>query len=919
MESVDIEHYWTPADKFILNTIEKYGSLAMRTPRIQSPFDLVSWDDIKEDNITKFKLTKYVKDFYVDYLSKHTIMDHDDFFETIHGHFDAGDYSDVNKKKLPPAYKPIINEKTLMSHPPILGHWLDQSGFIGDEDRNNEKEKTRNEYMSLFKANKYNRPTTRNQLYPTFEGFVITTITKYKDLCNNCEFKFPQRKIFTLNETIDFNEYNGRFDKYKIDGIETIDESPLKFLLEGGGYRYKIVKKSDDKAHCSSYKFTEDNNYLNYKGNDYDVTLPIAPIIHILGEDTFTSNDVRQGFLYTDIRDAYHMNFDLTAQFNLEYDKNNCKYFSPDVYGDTESTLSSGGISKLASCMASDAHRIVSGSKIKKDVYGDKDDYSTKNIVKIRNYRNNEIKTKESGRLREDHRAIERKNVKEEPYWRSEENDPLLDDKLSEALSEIVKHDDKIWKRLPLYNENNFPIIGRNESCYESFSEYMKYNKVLSEIMYKSNNNYFWFMYGCLPTNNISYEDLYISTNYGSVLNKNISLTNLSNRDRKVVFDSPNSKVPPESAKDEFIRLNGLMIKFLGLIYSMNNTDIKGHEKIKTYYICNTSRNVKCSEVEYHLLDQPYRKITSSKYIKPEKTDQEKEIEERKRFTITPTDSDIFTARNIVSKLASKTPLGPLDFQFLKSSGLLKDSAMSWYDHLKPEFDKNKPEYKLLIDHLNENIKIITDFTMVPKKDLSDFTPPSDIVNLSNKLRFITQKEYDNLPRPRINSYDRDNLRSIIRIILDPSTTVVSKNMLKFLESTGIIDNITKDEKLIDELPYVKKGEGAKSSKHYMVDMNNPNYLKIQTELKNNSNFEDREQFDEKVTSFKRVTNVDGYKNDTGEPYTNEYPDAKKKGDGKGGGGNQQQKQQQNQQQGSKRGGGRRNRQRGGGGGGAGQ
>ena len=112
MMSQSDEQYWTPVDKFILNVLEKYESLAMLTPRIQTPYDLMTWDEIKFDNVKKFKYIRDIKTFYKDFLEKNTVMDFGDF---------------IGPGSL--AYDPKVDEETLMSHPPVFGHWLEESGF----------------------------------------------------------------------------------------------------------------------------------------------------------------------------------------------------------------------------------------------------------------------------------------------------------------------------------------------------------------------------------------------------------------------------------------------------------------------------------------------------------------------------------------------------------------------------------------------------------------------------------------------------------------------------------------------------------------------------------------------------------------------------------------------------------------------
>lgn len=311
MTTNEIHEYWTPVDSFILKVVEAYGSLAMLGPRIQSPFDLIQSSDIN-DTARKFRFTRYLKNFYIQFLKRNNLMS----FKIP----TPRDMSEANPIDGRDSFVEADNlsDVSLMRHPPMIGHWMKESGLLLPEDMKLQKERTYAEYKILFDLRK-GRNGTRKHLYPSFEGLLVTRSElawSRDDGGRKCVFENLTSTIFALDENVIFNSSTGEFNIFEAQQIY--------------GYGF-----SDDNEEDSGKPEPAETINTAYMTKDRSRDTPLS----IFNDRTFTEADVDQGFFNTDIMYAYHMGFDLNASYEFTYPKE-CEVMPKGIRNRKYNTLS---------------------------------------------------------------------------------------------------------------------------------------------------------------------------------------------------------------------------------------------------------------------------------------------------------------------------------------------------------------------------------------------------------------------------------------------------------------------------------------------------------------------------------------------------------------------------------------------------
>lgn len=807
MLSSDRKEYWTPVDEFILRVVNKYGSLAMIGPRIQSPYDLINAKDINS-TVRKFRFTKYLKEFYKGYLAENNIMKFDLYHERMEGKAD---------KKILDSFTREVSDVSLMKHPPILGHWLKESGFITEANMKHKTEFTYDEYKNLFTTNPdQNLKMTRRRLYPSFEGLLVTDsfIGRTRNVIDEkCFQEVLSPKIYALIESVHFNQNSGEFDIYKPEQI-------YKFTFER------------DMTHEKNL-VTEDFIYsFLLRTNDKDRLIPLS----IFNDRTYTPADENQGFFNTNIAYAYHMNFDLNASYELKY--------NPDA--------------KLGT-----------------------------RAVRIRKYNSINNDTMVAGRLQE-------RDCIDESRLIMAKTDSHLEGILSKMSDIGVKlcadSDEKFdepeflekideWKTFPIIDSN--PKVLRDQSVYSSFYDYYWHDTYINDIMDKKMVNYFWFMYGALPTNGIYYEDLKEGLEENSFLDLDKSFSDWDAEAKSEIFEYNRGTLALEGDKDRLILVYRQTIKFLALVWNLKESDLGDILNIPMYFIPSMGRSIAAVNVKFEVLNSIYPKITSSLYVE---TKTEKEI-------VPKNDYEKNVAAGIIIKLRSNIDLSENDYDFMYRTNILKDSDKARYDKMGKKIDTSNIEYKNLKFSVESNIDRVEDFMKRPL--IENDVIPTALLNIASEIKFPC----NGLP---ISQRDKNVIRRIYDYILDESSPpkYVWHDMISYLYSWKIIRKNYADE---FSSYYIASSTGPGDAKRYRylrLDQGEiPGYEAFKAELRSF-----KVQDDDKL---KDITAIEVSNKDSKVTVRNDNCDKPAScapcnvNQGKNNGSNQQQKPQNPQQQGN--------------------
>lgn len=838
------KYLWLPEDKFLLNLVKEYGSLAMLCPRIQSPYDLISWEHIKDSPLLQYKFVRDVKAFLKLWLSGKSLVENYKIISDMktRERCDPG----MDRKN----YLPHADDISLMSHPPVLGHWLEQSGFITPDMKKQDHEYSFAEYEKIFNEATINK--TRKRLFPTFEGILIHEDIPYYDIgtgsageiradgnpapendAGGCGkpiiIKNNRRNlIWSTLHTISFDPNTGKFSKEEL----------------------KTIKKYEDNRDFSSIepnsvKSTYDNkvNYYTYMdGNNL--------VMRMFNDTTFSSRDENRGFFNTNIYDAYHMNFDLNSQFEISYP-------NPKVRGNGVPCGIFFEINYQVPREGLTKHKITSTSLAKQSYITGKilDRKSFTQDINYLSEINNEInvipfKQENTSYHFEDCLDLYQLPINDGVKIKPQNN--IINPKNEQELNEIRCK----WNSYEIKPCDE--IIRRDQSSFSSFEDYFNVYTQNIKISMKG-INYYWFMYGALPVNNLLYTDLFNGLSMASKFMPDEDVSkNWSIEDVKTIyfdketgssmFYNKNNYVVSENEYPQMLKLNQDCIKFFSLIYGLSNIRISDHIlNIKAYYTSNSSYSLMEKMEKFEILKHAYPKIMSANNDSIANEDKV-EFVNRREITIPGsvtgaaptklilpekmTHVDKSTAMTIMFKLGHEdVDLEIEDLQFLYSKGFMSGVAKEIYiKKIEPNKCKNKDseDYKNLIKDIRSHKDLIETYIReVPVAENNEPTIPSDLKALDDKLKVA-----NNLKNPiKIETEEKDNARAIKDYLTNSKSgkKIVSEKMLAYLVFLGLM-NIDS----VRNFKYV-----LSNKKKYLTDLTDTKYIEELNNFRAINTFED--------------------------------------------------------------------------------
>lgn len=674
MTTLEKKEYWTPVDQFILKVVEKYRSLAMLGPRIQSPYDLIRNEDINS-TVRMFRFTKYVKNFYLDFLRKNSLMKPDILFENMIDREDPEQKLKIISERGGiniDSFTQNASDISIMSHPPMIGHWMKESGLLSVDDMKQDHEFSYEEYMRLFTMKKEQKGVnlTRKHLYPSFEGLLVTTAHvgwSKDDDGKKCIHEELISTIYAMNEDISFNSGNGTYDMY----------TPREL------FTYGFMSNDEERPDVKGEKIIN----TAYVTRDRPHYIPLS----IFNDKTFTRDDTNAGFFSTNISYAYHMSFDLNASYEFIYPK--------------EITLPIVG-KKIKKYTSLDQHARTAGRII-----------TTRPKVDIKDCVIEEIDSKE----------MKLKHVKEQNFLMLLSMMGNLEDKCKDEAPQLLK----MWYNLPVISSPNNILIDR--SVYSSYYDYYHHDVNLEAIMSKPMSNYFWLLYGALPINNIYFEDLEKALNTNSFLNyeKETDSTKWNTTDMQEILVYNRGFLATESNKDELLLVYRQAIKFLALIWGLSQENINSLSEIHMHYAPNSGGSVISSEVKFEVLGSIYPKFTSLNYVEPPKVVKvdvaPRNIDEK------------VMASGIALKLEKDDPiLSKDDFDFMYRTDILDDKDKIIYESLGRKVDGvDEAKLKILIKNIKDKTQRITDFIGKAVVDVNELVSiPPELKAIDEDVKF---------------------------------------------------------------------------------------------------------------------------------------------------------------------------------------
>lgn len=409
----------------------------------------------------------------------------------------------------------------------------------------------------------------------------------------------------------------------------------------------------------------------------------------------------------------------------------------------------------------------------------------------------------------------------------------------------------EMWNSLPRIKADK--IISKDGTCYSSFFDYYTYDDKITEITSKNMVNYFWFMYGVLPVNNIYYEEIREGLEENSVIDDRENKINITEH-RNEIFNINKGELPLESAKEKLLISYKQAIKFLGIVFgitpsiiqSMGNKE-RDMTKFKIYFISNSRRIIDFIEKPFEVLEMPYPKVTSSKYEKPVTVIENKEVvpqgtvEKAKLIAI-------------ITKISNSVDISVNEADFLFRKKLLTPEAMSLYGTLGDNFNTSTPEYKALMTDIKSNISILEKYLARPSKSITSFSSPVEVVELDSKLKAPAAEEKSS--RNVIST-----IRNVVDWIVDMERPkVISRKMINFLFAWKVIDAIPE----FGDMNYIS----SDNIKYLVINDESPDTVKeVFAKLVKTLNDKrvHREEFNE-VRQALEVKNFDGRVNPQGRP-----------------------------------------------------
>ena len=802
MNSKEI-HLWLPEDKFLLNLVEEYGSLAMLCPRIQSPYDLIPWDHMKDNPLIQYKFVFKLKRFLRDWLAGKSLTENYKIGRKV-------SLEECDEKKNN-ADLPFADDVNIMSHPPVLGHWLEQSGFITDAMKKQDHEFNFSEYEKIFNDATINK--TRKRLFPTFEGILIHDNQKYNALgssSNDPDIKekyFSNVLIYSTLHTISFDEKTGKFSNEDLKSIKKYEDRIEPIQITYPGYEQ------------------EDPTFITYSRSD----TTLIPIMRMFNDTTFSSLDENKGFFNTNIYNAYNMNFDLNSQFEVSYDDTCKKGF------DINYTVNRNGFTK---------HKITSTSLAKQS-------FITGKILGRNEYKGDINKSTINIEDAIDALPFKQKEYTDQGGDTSKCIIPPKPDELKEVIYKWNSYEKKSCDE----------IIRRDQSSFSSYEDY--FNAYLeNKSISRKEVNYFWFMYGSLPVNNLLYEDLFNGLSMRSKFmpdddsSKNWSISDLqmiyftekpNNCKNYKWYEKENNYIVNENEYPHMLKLNQDCIKFFSLVYGLSNIRLPDHIlNIKGYYTSNSSYSLmeKMEKFEISKHAYPNRMSANNESI----ADEDKvEFVNRREIVlggagagfanklILPekmTQTDKSMAVSIMMKLnEDDVDLDIVDLQFLFSKGFMSGIAKEIYEKkIEPNKcrDKDSEAYKNLVKDIKSHKDLINTYIReVPLADSNEPTIPDELKQLDEKLKVA-----NNLTNPiPIETAEKDNARAI-KLYLTSSTSgkkIVSEKMLAYLVFLGLM-NID----AVKNFKYVLSGK-----QKYFMDLTDTKYIQELNNFRSVNLFED--------------------------------------------------------------------------------
>ena len=726
----NLEYYWNPVDQFLLDIWKKNESFAMCSPRIQTPYDLIRWNTVNDEE--KYGILLGMRRYYQYFLQLSTLMNIQDFKDNTKLDFKKN--KSDSSTAVPP---PFVDDYMLISHTPVLAHWLGKSGFLMDKDINSSKEYDNIEYMKIFNSSSKNK--TKRPLYPSFMGFYgkqyLTEIKVGPPICESND----HIKSFVFEN--------------KDDNLNKCDNVVIKnYFFKSPGFE-DLCKKRPPIQIEKNYDLFIDEKDEKYVLNVFD--------------DPSYDNSIGRGFLNSDILSAYNMNFDINSQYSLIYhelifpgiekgklktyvkiSRNNNKSFSKfyNYFNDTfnsEKIYTPGpGIVTLFN-VDGDEYEVFQG-----EFYKSK--YAENDIDMI-----NLFETKEIDKVILDKTVLDKNEIDK------------YKDKCEKKYAIDYNTIDNYLKKYKVYPDNR-NYKSSKDSCFESFEDYYNYlndTLTIEEISNAPLKNYFWFMYGALPTNNIMYEDLRIGLRNTSFIHNKPSNINITLE----------NSLPTEQYKDLITRGYKAAIKFIGLVFNITDDFVAN-----LYY---TNENgYQHDIVKYNLLKRVYPKITGH--------GENVHVSKFKRDDFDPkyeiTDYDRSRASEIMQKIKRKIDISKDDLDFLYGKKLMNTRSSIAYDKIRtlPDIDNSSSEYKDTIGNLDE--EIINSY--IKKKKLSVYK------EISQEAKDITS-DIEKLSKVyKFSNAHASAASRIINGLKNGKLEIIPMNFLYFLASVKIlkVDDILK-------------------------------------------------------------------------------------------------------------------------------
>lgn len=752
------EYYWTPVDQFLAEVWKKNESFAMLTPRIQSPYDLMRYENYSDRE--RYRILYSLRRFYAHYMTQNNLCD---FSQFNNNPSLAPEEPNPDSQAL---FKNELSDCLLTSHPPVFGHWMDRSGLLLEKDRGMPSEADYLVYRRIFDSRGDDK--TRRPLYPTFLGIYgeqhvfegkyfgedgnIKDEYFLKDADGEVDrTRLDQHKICAHRTKIIFspvykindkNDDNGLFfPKLQLGGkeLESIANTGIGF------YEFKTHDVNSDYKYTYAWGLSEEGDLRFSYMNDPDV---------------YTMEGM--GFLGTKIQDAYAMDFNIKSQFRLDYYKID-----------------------------------FAGIKDCKDVYTRSLRYPDEEYPRYENYPS-------FGNF------SEHKVIKGEMYDSSYINDVSFNKYIGNTVNGLLEKEsekelEQIFKSFPALNSDQ-PIKKAKETCYASFQDYYSYIRKNHEIMFKPLSNYFWFMYGALPTNDILWEDL------ENGLYAESHIRNKPSNDMPDLLENFNgSSMPSERMKEEKSRGYDAAIKFLGLVLG-----VKDDFKANLYY--KNEKGFQSDVRTYHLLKSPYRRITKGE-------EKAREVEYKKEDFVVKTDINMKElASRIVRKLQMELDLTKSDLDFLFHNDLMTDKSKSEYEKIRSVFplDVKGESYKTVVGHLDmDRIKAyITRTDITPREKIS-----VEAAKINKEIKELLKGALKDKEKLKFTDKHKNLVIRIINGLKEGNFDIITLRTLYFLAAVGIFETkiIESDKIKNNAIRGLEIGGNTNENDYYFVDVNEDN------------------------------------------------------------------------------------------------